>query len=54
MAITYEKNDERLVGLSTDNKPTNVRVNTIFWELDTNDKYFFDGTAWHKIGYDAD
>lgn len=38
-------------GLSTDTKPTtNVGVNSLFLELDTNDKYYFDGASWNKIG----
>ena len=53
MAVTYKRDSEKLMGLSDDDKPTNVPVNTRFWELDTNDMYFFDGEEWHKIGYDA-
>ena len=37
-------------GLSTDTKPTGCAVNSIFWELDTNKFYYFDGTSWHEIG----
>ena len=38
-------------GTSTDEKPTEgVAVNSIFWELDTNKKYYFDGSAWQEIG----
>lgn len=40
-----------LEGLSTDTKPTeNIGVNSKFYELDTNDVYYFDGTAWNKVG----
>lgn len=38
-------------GLSTDTKPTNfVPVNAIFWELDSGDFYYFNGTSWDKVG----
>lgn len=39
-------------GLSTDgDKPTEgVAVNDLFLELDTGDGYYFDGSAWAKIG----
>ena len=41
----------QLMGLSTDTKPTvGVEPNALFWELDTNGMYFFDGTAWQSIG----
>lgn len=43
-AETYEYK-----GLSTDTKPTNCAVNSLFLELDTGDFYFFDGTEWGKI-----
>ena len=44
-------NYKELEGLSTDDKPTEgVGVNSKFTELDTNDKYYFDGTQWSKIG----
>lgn len=33
-----------------DTKPTNCAVNSTFWELDTNDKYYFNGKTWEKIG----
>ena len=36
-------------GLSTDTKPTNCAVNSLFLELDTGDFYFFNGTEWGKI-----
>ena len=40
-----------LEGLSSDTKPTeNIGVNSKFYELDTNDTYFFNGSAWVKIG----
>lgn len=37
-------------GLSTDVKPTQCAVNSLFLELDTGDFYYFDGTTWQKIG----
>lgn len=41
----------QLMGLSTDTKPTvGVEPNALFWELDTNGMYFFDGTQWQSIG----
>lgn len=42
---------KELEGKSTDVKPTEgIGVNSKFTELDTNDKYYFDGTQWAKIG----
>lgn len=37
-------------GLSTDTKPTTCAVNSLFFELDTGDFYYFDGTSWAKVG----
>lgn len=37
-------------GLSTDDKPTNCGINSLFLELDTGDFYYFDGEEWNKIG----
>lgn len=48
--ITLNGSRANLVGLSTDSKPTDVEVNTIFLELDTGDFYYFDGDNWNKIG----
>lgn len=40
-----------LEGLSTDTKPTeNIGVNSKFYELDTANTYYFDGTSWNKVG----
>lgn len=51
MAITLKGATAELIGVNDDVKPTeDVAVNTIFHELDTNDSYYFDGTAWQKIG----
>lgn len=48
--ITNSGSSATLVGLSTDEKPTNKDINTIFLELDTADAYYFDGTTWQKVG----
>ena len=40
-------------GLSTDEKPTSCAINSIFFELDTGNFYYFTGdddTPWVKIG----
>ena len=37
-------------GLSTDTKPTDCAVNSLFFELDTGDFYYFTGTTWEKVG----
>ena len=55
MAITNKlsraTNYVELEGLSTDTKPTeNIGVNSKFYELDTKNDYYFDGSAWAKIG----
>ena len=50
MAITLKGASPELVGLSTDTKPTNVDINTIFHELDTNNFYYFTGETWAKVG----
>ena len=49
----YEKNIEVIVGESGESKPTDVLKFTQFKEYDTGDTYYFDGTTWHKIGYNA-
>ena len=38
------------LGLSTDSKPTDVPVNSIFLELNTGDVYYYTGTGWAKLG----
>ena len=57
MAITYDDNRptnyHEYKGTSSDTKPTNCAVNSTFWELDTDDKYYFTGTTWDKIGGNA-
>jgi hypothetical protein len=44
--------DTTYEGLSTDTKPTgeDVPVNALFLELDTGDFYYYDGSAWQKVG----
>ena len=43
--------NNQMMGLSTDTKPTNgILPNSLFWELDTNGMYYFDGTQWQSIG----
>lgn len=37
-------------GLSTDNKPTDAAINSIFFELDTEKFYYFDGSTWQPLG----
>ena len=53
--VTYDDcrqlDEHAFKGLKDDDKPTEgVAINSTFWELDTNDKYYFDGDAWVKIG----
>ncbi len=51
MAVTLNGANADYMGLSTDTKPTEgIAVNTLFLELDTGDFYYFDGTAWEKVG----
>ena len=40
-----------LEGLSTDTTPTEgIGINSRFFELDTNDTYYFTGEEWAKVG----
>lgn len=48
--ITNSGASADLCGLSTDSKPTDAVVNTIFLELDTGKFYYFDGTDWQEVG----
>ena len=55
MAITnklaHSTNYVELEGLSSDSKPTeDIAVNSKFYELDTNNVYYFNGTSWDKVG----
>ena len=58
MAITNKlsmaTNYVELEGTSQDTKPLEgVGVNSKFYELDTKNEYYFDGSAWAKVGGDA-
>lgn len=48
--ITNEGSSTNLKGESTDEKPTDVDVNTLFLELDTGVFYYFDGETWNAVG----
>lgn len=48
--ITLKGANADYMGLSTDEKPTNVSVNSLFLELDTGDFYYYDGDSWEKVG----
>lgn len=54
MAVTIngcrQGNEYEYKGLSTDTKPTDCAVNSLFLELDTGDFYYFNGTTWAKVG----
>jgi hypothetical protein len=49
MAVTLNGSRADYVGLSTDTKPADVPVNTLFLELDTGDFYYYDGSDWAKV-----
>lgn len=43
------------VCLSTDTKPTTgVQTNELLMELDTKNKFYFDGTTWQPFGGEAE
>ena len=44
-----QKDEYDFSGVSTEPKPTNCAVNSLFTELDTGNFYYFDGTAWNQI-----
>lgn len=44
------KQEKEYKGLSTDTKPTDCGINSLFLELDTGDFYYFTGTNWAKVG----
>lgn len=48
--VTLNGSTADYLGLSTDTKPMNAEMNALFLELDTGDFYYFDGTAWAKVG----
>lgn len=43
----------QLIGLSTDDKPLDVGVNSLFLELDSNQMFYFDGEKWIIVGDDG-
>ena len=47
--VTLKGYTANYAGKSTDTKPTDVEVNTIFHALDTGKFYYFDGTQWNEI-----
>lgn len=47
--VTLKGYTANMLGVSTDQKPTDAEVNTIFRELNTNKYYYFDGTTWNEI-----
>lgn len=51
--ITLNGSAPDLLGLSTDTKPEDAFINSLFLELDTGDFYYFTGEAWAKVGESA-
>ena len=47
--VINTKDSNTIYGLSTDNKPVNVRKGIAFFEIDTSEVYVFDGNAWRLI-----
>ena len=43
-------NEYEYKGLSTDDKPTECAVNSLFWELDTGNFYYYTGEEWIMVG----
>lgn len=55
MVIEMKHNAEasgycEFLGLSTDEKPMNCGINSLFLELDTGKVYYFDGEDWWTVG----
>ena len=48
--ITLNGATANYVGLSTDNKPENIEINSLLLELDTGNFYYFNGTDWIEVG----
>ena len=48
--ITLNGSAPDLLGLSTDTKPLDALINSLFLELDTGDFYYFNGEDWTKVG----
>lgn len=44
-----QKDEYDFSGVSTEPKPTNCAVNSLFTELDTGNFYYFDGNKWNQI-----
>ena len=44
-----QKDEYDFSGVSTDTKPTNCAVNSLFLELDTGNFFYFDSGEWHQI-----
>lgn len=42
-------NAEEYRGVSTDEKPSGVPLYSIYFEMDTNTFYYYDGTQWVEI-----
>ena len=51
-SVTFVENAQ-ITGESTDEKPMNAGVNSLFLELDTGDFYYFNGTEWKLVGWNA-
>jgi len=50
MAVKLEDSVHRYIGLSTDTKPTGVRIGSTFYEYNTRSTYItYDGTNWTKL-----
>ena len=47
--VTLKGYTANYAGKSTDTKPTDVEVNTIFHALDTGKHYYFDGSDWNEM-----
>ena len=47
--VTLKGYTANMLGVSTDQKPTDADINTIFRELNTNKYFYFDGTTWNEI-----
>lgn len=47
--VTLKGYTANYAGKSTDTKPTDVEINTVFHALDTDKYYYFDGTQWNEI-----
>lgn len=52
--VTLKGSSANFLGLSTDDKPMDAAVNSIFTELDTNTDYYFTGETWEKVGGESE